>query len=61
MEANKKYQENQNQIKNELTILKDKLNRHKKAYCKDSTNWGYVGDLGHILTQVKELNQFLNE
>ncbi|HTA84526.1 MAG TPA: hypothetical protein VK783_16400 [Bacteroidia bacterium] len=60
MEAEIKYAEKQNQIKSELVMLQEKLQRHQVSYNKNTTNWGCIGDLGHILEQLKQLNQFLN-
>ena len=60
MEAKIEYEEKQAEIKNELVILNDKLKNHKKIYSKDKTNWGYIGDLGYIISHLKELNKFIN-
>jgi hypothetical protein len=63
MDAEIKYAEKQNEIKVELSILKEKLKQHKVhriLYMKNPNNWGRVGDLTYILKQLQELNQFLN-
>jgi hypothetical protein len=60
METEIKYAEKQKHIQNELVLLQEKLQRHQVSYNKNTNNWGCVGDLGHILEQLKQLNQFLN-
>ena len=60
MDTEIKYAEKQKQIKGELVILQKKLKQHQVSYNKNTTNWGCVGDLAHILEQLKQLNQFLN-
>lgn len=60
MEAKEKYTEQQSQIQSELALLKQKLKKHQKEFNNKPSNWCFVGDLGHILEKLKEINQFLN-
>lgn len=41
-----------------VKLLKDvdrHLKKHAQDFKKESTNWGYVGDLGHIAGELKSL------
>lgn len=60
MEAKTKYTEQLRQIESELALLKEKLKKHQKEFNTKPSNWSFVGDLGHVLEKVKELNQFLS-
>ena len=52
---NIKYNNLSGQIINKINKLNICLETHKNAQKKDSTNWGYVGDLEHINYQLKEM------
>lgn len=60
MKAKDKYEEQQRQIEFQLALLKDKLTNHATDFKKHPSNWSFVGDLGNVLSKLKELNQFLN-
>ena len=59
MSAKKEFLDKEAEIKGELVLLKKLLINHKKAFNKDEKNWGYVGSLGYILQELKNLNSFL--
>lgn len=42
-------------LNSQLENLKSKLKGHQKAQKKDPQNWGYVGDLKHLSTQLDEI------
>ncbi len=50
-----KYNSLQNQIRSEIKILESKLMIHSEKF--DQKNWGYIGDLEHILNELNELNK----
>lgn len=41
-------------LQKEITKLKNKVSQHA-----DNPTWGQVGDLGYVLQQIRQLNQFL--
>ena len=49
------YKKRELEIKTLLIKLKNKLKKHKKDFDKHPSNWGYVGDLGHIAAVLKEI------
>lgn len=38
-----------------LKALREKLNGYEVAYLKGNFNWGHVGDLNHIIDELKNL------
>jgi len=54
-EATKKYYEVQGQIEQEINLLKFELARHSNK--AKNINWVHVGDLQHILAQLRELTE----
>jgi hypothetical protein len=54
------YQKQQTEITEQIVLLKKKLKKHSVSFNKTQSNWSFVGDLNHVLENVKELNQFLN-
>ena len=59
MDAKDSYIKRQAEINNEIKVLKEKIKNHNKEFAKHTENWGYVGNLTHILKLLKELNSFL--
>jgi len=59
MTAKENYETNANKIKFELALLNDKLKQHSKAFIKRDSDWSAVGDLGHVLEELRNLNVFL--
>lgn len=49
------YEKREQEIKALLIKLKAKLRKHKTDFLKHPSNWGYVGDLGHIAEVLKEI------
>lgn len=42
-----------------LDELRQKLEDHGQRAAADPKNWGYPGDLGHIVEKLREINDFL--
>lgn len=60
MNAHETYFLRRKQIDAEIEILKQKLKSMDIEEKKDSLNWGYAGNCGHIIEQINELNyQFM--
>lgn len=57
--AQARYAEQAAEIEKHLATLQAKLANHKRMHAADPANWGYVGDLGDILEQVKNAADFL--
>lgn len=55
--ADQRYNELEAEIKAIQKELNDKLVNHKKSF--NGKNWGYVGDLGYIHEQLKNINSFI--
>jgi uncharacterized membrane-anchored protein YhcB (DUF1043 family) len=53
-EATKKYIETQLEIQAEIEKLQTTLDSHNAQAV--NVHWGHVGDMAHILSQLKELN-----
>lgn len=47
-------------IFNEVNVLMDKLKKHNEQFNHDVRNYGYVGDLNRVLTELKQLNESLS-
>jgi len=54
--AHDKYLENRKLIEKEIEILKAKLAAMDIDEAKDTKNWGFAGNCGHILSEISELN-----
>ena len=57
--AKTRYVEKEKEIHALLVRLKEKLKRHKQEFSKNTKNWGYAGELEHILGLLKEITGFL--
>ncbi|MBI4930176.1 MAG: hypothetical protein HY841_05400 [Bacteroidetes bacterium] len=58
--AKEAYALREKEIKLLLKELKVKLKKHRKDFKNYTSNWGYVGDLGHISSKLKEIVLFLH-
>jgi hypothetical protein len=54
-----RYEVNFEEIDSKLKELKSKVKKHKTQFEKNSSNWGFVGDLSHINTELENLVKFL--
>ena len=59
MEANNKYKEVIKEIENNLKVLNEKLKQHQLKQSNETNNWGYVGDISYINTQLGNINEFI--
>lgn len=57
--ANESYINQIQEIEKELKKLTHNIKNHKSKQKLEPNNWGYSGDIGYILGQIKECNQFL--
>ena len=57
------YRENAERITAMLTDLSKRLEKHRTRFDvaleAGRTDWGYVGDLGHVATVLTEIAEFL--
>ncbi len=53
------YAHRQSEIKQLINKLNADLKKHAESFKKNDTNWGSVGDLGHVKTTLSELDGFL--
>lgn len=53
------YAVRRKQIETELSEIRRKLTLHRKRMKKNPSNWGLVGDIGHTLELLKEVNSSL--
>jgi len=57
-EIEAKYLQAQKDISEQLTMINDNIMNHKlkSDYCRD---YGHVGDLIYILSELKQINEFI--
>ena len=55
----KKYIEKSDEIGKKIKLLQKKLLLHKKDFNKNTSNWGYIGDLTYINDKLEEIESFL--
>lgn len=53
------YANVQGEIQHQINVLQDKLLRHADRAQGDPTNWGYIGDITHIMNQLVSINEFM--
>ncbi len=53
------YQRRKESIEALLAELRMKLDIHAQRASADSRNWGYPGDLGHVMEELGEIVGFL--
>ena len=54
------YLETQAEIDALLRKIKTGLAKHSRREKQNSLNWGYVGDLQHIASELQEVSDFLH-
>jgi hypothetical protein len=47
-------------IRNLLKKIEKGVKEEDRRFKEDSTNWGYLGDLGHVKSELKDIAEFLN-
>lgn len=53
------YKVRQKEIATHIKLLQAKLKKHEQAFKKNTTNWGYAGDLGWVKEKLAEVNGFI--
>ena len=61
MSAQDKYFENSMEIKELISKLQTALESHQAAFTADNGNWGMVGDLGMVKSELKTLEVFIQQ
>lgn len=46
-------------IENDLILLSEKLKKHEIDFNRNPDNWGYIGDLEHVSSEINEVVKFL--
>ena len=58
--ARDRYNEIAQEVKLTLEEIKQAAERFdEKAFSGDSTNWGHVGSMGHVLSELKDIRDFI--
>jgi len=42
-----------------LKSVEKKVGEHQKKFNKDKKNWGFTGDLGHVVASLKDVDKFM--
>ena len=53
------YKERNAKALKRLESLKQAVIRHGKSFKDDESDWGFVGDLGHVIETLDELCAFM--
>lgn len=61
LEVQEKFDFRYDLAKVQLEQIQRKLDQFKIDYNDDSTNWGYVGSLGHVNEKLDDLLEFLGK
>lgn len=61
MTAKETYIKNGKKVQRTLTSVQRKLKKMDKEFEKESGNWGYVGNQGHVLELLEQINNFLGQ
>ena len=56
-----RYADKRRAVQNQIAALQALLHAHDEEAAKAPTNWGFEGDLGHILEGLTDLTNFLGE
>lgn len=59
MTAQQTYQNKQISIRQKMAYLKSQLENHADMQNIESSNWGYIGDLGFVEEKLDELIDFM--
>ena len=58
-DAKTEYARKRKELDRVMKALHQSLADQDKSFAKDEGNWGYVGNIGHVLSELKDLNEFL--
>lgn len=59
MDLKTKYETKSKEIEQKLSKMKVIIKKHKRQFEKNSTNWGYLGDLIYLEDKLDEMINFL--
>ena len=59
MGLSNRYSELMIKIENDLIQLKEKLKKHQIDFNRNPDNWGYIGDLEYVSSEIDEVVKFL--
>ena len=51
------YSRRSKEITDHIKRIQQALKKHAQKFKKEDRNWGYVGDLGHIADELKDLTK----
>ena len=51
------YRKRQREISRQIKKLQSYLKKYSEEFKKNDTNWGFVGDLSRLKSDLSELNQ----
>lgn len=58
-DAKKEYEDKAKAVKKLMDRLQKVLKKHESEFRKDEKDWGYVGDLGHVESELNDVVRFL--
>ena len=58
-QADERYQELVKDVDRVMKSLHSRLKKHAQKQKKEPTNWGYVGDIGHVFEHLTDLDEFM--
>ena len=58
--ADQAYKENTTAIETAIQHLQAGLKQHAKEQAEAPTNWGFAGDVSHVLELLKQAASFIN-
>lgn len=58
-DAKAEYAEKSKNVKQLIARLEKALGRHSNEFSNDQKNWGYVGDIGRVESELKDILGFL--
>ena len=58
--AHIEYNRKMKEIKSLLQHIETGLNAHSAEENEDMRNYGYVGDLGHVKSELQNISDFIN-
>lgn len=56
----REYDQKRQEIDRKMSRLEKELGKHEKEQLKEPTNWGYIGDLGHVSELLDDILSFIN-
>ena len=57
--ADQEYQRRSKDVAKMLAQIKKEVAKHNKKQKQDPQNWGFVGDMGHVYSELVDIHSFL--